>query len=79
MAARPALRPGAGPALLLTWNPRSRTGPGSTEAAATAFDDVADDDWQRTERRSNGATFTIEALGTYFIHDLTHHLHDVPG
>jgi hypothetical protein len=51
----------------------------AAEAAATAFDAVADGDWQRTGRRSNGSVFTIETLGQYFIHDLTHHLHDVRG
>jgi len=51
----------------------------AAEAAATAFDAVTDGHWQRTGRRSNGATFTIETLGKYFIHDLTHHLHDVRG
>jgi hypothetical protein len=51
----------------------------AAEAAATAFDAVADGDWQRTGRRSNGSVFTIETLGQYLIHDLTHHLHDVRG
>jgi DinB superfamily len=51
----------------------------AAEAAATAFDAVTDGDWQRTGRRSNGSVFTIETLGQYLIHDLTHHLHDVRG
>jgi hypothetical protein len=51
----------------------------AAEAAAAAFEAVGDGDWQRTGRRSNGAVFTIETLGQYFLHDLTHHLHDVRG
>lgn len=51
----------------------------AAEAAATAFDAVGDEDWQRTGRRSDGSVFTIETLGQYFLHDLTHHLHDVRG
>jgi hypothetical protein len=49
----------------------------AAESAAAAFDDVGDGDWARTGRRSNGSVFTIETLGQYFLHDLTHHLHDV--
>jgi DinB superfamily len=48
-------------------------------AAATAFEAVGAGEWQRTGRRSNGAVFTIETLGQYFLHDVTHHLHDVRG
>ncbi|NMM24436.1 MAG: DinB family protein [Phycicoccus sp.] len=51
----------------------------AAEAAAAAFDAVTDGDWQRTGRRSNGSTFTIETLGKYLIHDLAHHVHDVRG
>ena len=51
----------------------------AAESAAAAFDRVGEDDWQRTGRRGNGSVFTIETLGQYFLHDLTHHLHDVRG
>lgn len=51
----------------------------AAEVAASAFEAVGPDDWQRTGRRSNGSTFTIETLGQYFLHDLIHHLHDVRG
>ena len=51
----------------------------AAETAAGSFDAVAEGDWQRTGRRSNGSVFTIETLGQYFLHDLTHHLHDVRG
>ncbi len=51
----------------------------AAESAAAAFDGVGEGDWQRTGRRSNGSVFTIETLGQYFLHDLTHHLRDVRG
>jgi hypothetical protein len=51
----------------------------AADSAAAAFDDVGEDDWARTGRRSDGSVFTIEPLGQYFLHDVTHHLHDVHG
>ena len=51
----------------------------AADSAAAAFDALGEGDWQRTGRRSNGSIFTIETLGQYFLHDLTHHLHDVRG
>ncbi len=51
----------------------------AAESIAAAFDGVAEGDWQRTGRRSNGSVFTIETLGQYCLHDLTHHLYDVRG
>ena len=51
----------------------------AAESAAAVFDDVGERDWVRTGRRSNGSVFTIETLGQYFLHDVTHHLHDVHG
>ena len=51
----------------------------STPATSATFDAVADVDWQRTGRRSNGSLFTIETLGQYLIHDLAHHLQEVHG
>lgn len=50
------------------------------EAAATlasSFESVADDHWERTGTRSDGAEFTITSFARYFIHDPVHHLHDV--
>lgn len=49
--------------------------------AAAAFAAVPDDAWTRTGRRSDGARFTVETLGRYFVHDPVHHLWDVgaPG
>ena len=51
----------------------------AAESVAAAFDGVGDGDWQRTGRRSNGSVFTVETLGQYCLHDLTHHLVDVRG
>jgi hypothetical protein len=48
-------------------------------AAAASFDALSKGDWQLTGRRHNGSTFTMETLAQYFLHDLTHHLHDVRG
>jgi hypothetical protein len=46
-------------------------------ALAARFDAVSGLAWQRTGRRSDGATFTVASFGRYFIHDPIHHLHDV--
>ena len=43
---------------------------------ADRFDAVADDQWHRTGRRSDGASFTVDTFARYFIHDPIHHLHD---
>jgi hypothetical protein len=51
----------------------------AAEVAAASFDAVAGPDWQQSGRRSDGSVFTIETLAQYFLHDLTHHLHDVRG
>jgi hypothetical protein len=44
---------------------------------ADRFDSVTGDQWARTGRRSDGAVFTVETFGRYFVHDIVHHLHDV--
>lgn len=49
----------------------------AAESAAEAFGSVSPDDLHRQGRRSDGAVFTIDSLGRYFLHDLEHHLHDV--
>jgi hypothetical protein len=51
----------------------------AAESAADAFSSVRPEDRQREGRRSDGAVFTVETLGQYFIHDPVHHLHDVHG
>jgi len=43
---------------------------------ADAFDAVTGDQWERTGRRSDGASFTVETFARYFIHDPVHHVHD---
>jgi len=46
---------------------------------ATSLDAPGEGDWRRMGRRANGSRFTIGTLGQHFLHDLTHHLHDVRG
>lgn len=49
----------------------------SGAALADRWDEVGDDDWQRTGYRSDGAEFTVETFARYLIHDPIHHLWDV--
>ena len=60
-------------------DPATVAGELSAAAAASAarFDAVSGAEWTRTGRRSDGAVFTVESLGRYFVHDWTHHLRDV--
>ena len=44
---------------------------------ARRFESVPGDQWHRTGRRSDGASFTVDTFARYFIHDPIHHLHDV--
>ena len=47
---------------------------------ADRLDEVGADDWSRPGRRSDGASFTVDSLSRYMLHDVVHHLHDVaPG
>lgn len=46
---------------------------------ADHFADLAEEAWQRTGRRTDGAVFTVESFGRYLLHDPVHHLHDVGG
>ena len=46
---------------------------------ADAFDEVRDEQWFRTGRRSDGARFDIAGFSRYLLHDPVHHLHDVSG
>jgi hypothetical protein len=48
-------------------------------AIAARFDTVTGDQWHRTGRRSDGASFTVDTFARYFLHDVVHHLHDVNG
>lgn len=49
----------------------------AAQALSARFAAVADDEWQRPGRRSDGASFTVETFARYFIHDPVHHLYDV--
>jgi hypothetical protein len=44
---------------------------------AERFDVVTAGEWLRTGMRSDGARFTVESFGRYFLHDPIHHLWDV--
>lgn len=46
-------------------------------ALAARFAKVKGKQWQRTGERSDGARFTVESFGRYFVHDPLHHVHDV--
>ncbi len=53
---------------------------GLTEAADTVagvYATVTDETRGRRGLRSNGDQFTVESLGSYHLHDVVHHLHDV--
>jgi hypothetical protein len=47
------------------------------DALADRFDQVGPDEWARPGRRSDGASFTVDTLSRYLLHDIVHHLHDV--
>lgn len=47
------------------------------ERIAANFDAVTPDQLERTGRRSDGASFTVDSFGRYFLHDIVHHLLDV--
>jgi hypothetical protein len=47
------------------------------ENVARSFAAVESEQWQRTGRRSDGASFTVESIAKYFVHDPIHHLWDV--
>jgi DinB superfamily len=43
------------------------------------FDGVEDAGWSRTGRRSDGASFTVDSIARYYLHDIEHHIWDVTG
>jgi hypothetical protein len=49
----------------------------AAEAIAARFRTVADDQWERTGFRSDGAAFTVDSVARYFLHDPEHHVWDV--
>ena len=48
-------------------------------ALGRLFAGVSGDGWSRTGDRSDGASFTIDSIGRYYLHDIEHHLWDVTG
>ena len=51
----------------------------AAQALASRFAGVTGAQWQRTGRRSDGASFTVDTFARYLIHDPVHHLYDVTG
>jgi hypothetical protein len=49
----------------------------AAETIAARFGAVSGTQWDRPGRRGDGAAFTVETFGRYFVHDPVHHLHDV--
>ena len=49
----------------------------TAETLADHLDDFSVDDWGRKGRRSDGASFTIDSISRYMVHDPIHHLWDV--
>jgi hypothetical protein len=46
-------------------------------AMADLLDTVGAEQWRRPGRRGDGASFTVDGLVRYYLHDAVHHLHDV--
>jgi hypothetical protein len=51
----------------------------AADQIAASFATVANDQWLRPGRRSNGSAFTVDTFARYFLHDLAHHAWDVTG
>lgn len=49
----------------------------AAERVAAGYEAVTGDQWERTGTRSDGATFTLDTVVRYHLHDLVHHAHDV--
>ena len=49
----------------------------AAEVRASSFAALAEDQWDRPGRRSDGVAFTIRSFGRYLVHDPVHHLADV--
>ena len=51
----------------------------AADAIAVSFAALSGDQWLRQGRRTDGASFSVETFGRYFMHDPIHHLYDVTG
>lgn len=49
----------------------------AAEVIASRFGTLSPAQWERTGRRSDSASFTVDSFARYFLHDLLHHEHDV--
>ncbi|MCU1601313.1 MAG: DinB family protein [Frankiales bacterium] len=49
----------------------------ATDALTSRYAGLAGDAWDRTGRRSDGATFTVRTFSQYLVHDPVHHVWDV--
>ena len=49
----------------------------AAEVLASSFAALAEPQWDRPGRRSDGAAFTVRSFGRYLVHDPVHHLADV--
>jgi hypothetical protein len=49
----------------------------AAEALARRLDAIDGDAWDRPGRRGDGASFTIDTIARYMIHDPVHHVWDV--
>ena len=47
------------------------------DALGVVFAGVTGAGWDRTGRRSDGASFTVDSIARYYLHDIEHHLWDV--
>jgi hypothetical protein len=49
----------------------------AADALAALLETVRGDGWQRPGRRSDGASFTVDTIARYMVHDPIHHVWDV--
>jgi hypothetical protein len=49
------------------------------DALGALFAAVSGAGWERTGKRSDGASFTVGSISRYYLHDIEHHLWDVTG
>jgi hypothetical protein len=49
----------------------------AAEGLASRLDRVENQQWERPGRRSDGASFTVDSIARYMVHDTIHHVWDV--